>query len=321
VTARVLVERERGLGGGGPATGHDDVNRTVGHDDPACPTRSALSAVERRRPARGPSTAACGITASGSAILVAMSATAIVLADDHEMVRTGLRHVLDAHEDLTVVAEAGSLDEAVAAAARHRPAVLVLDLAMPGHGPGATLDALPDVARRVAPARVVILTMQDDPAFARRALRTGAIGYVLKEAAPTELVEAVRRAAAGRPFLSPGLGAQLAAEDGAPAGAGTGTGADPAAPPDGLTEREAEILRLIALGHTNAEVGRILHLSVRTVEARRAHVQQKTGRTGRPELVRYALERGLLDDVAGGGDDGDAANAARRTVPSRDGSI
>jgi two-component system response regulator NreC len=246
-----------------------------------------------------------------------MSATAIVLADDHEMVRTGLRHVLDAHEDLSVVAEAGTIEDAVAATLARRPAVLVLDLAMPGHGPGATLDALPDVARRVAPARIVILTMQDDPEFARRALRTGAIGYVLKEAAPTELVEAVRRAAAGRPFLSPGLGAQLAADDGAP------EPTDPAAPPDGLTAREAEILRLIALGHTNAEVGRILHLSVRTVEARRAHVQQKTGRTGRPELVRYALERGLLGDVADADATGatGAANVARRTVPSGDGSI
>jgi two-component system response regulator NreC len=246
-----------------------------------------------------------------------MSATAIVLADDHEMVRTGLRHVLDAHEDLSVVAEAGTIEEAVTAARARHATVLVLDLAMPDHGPGATLDALPDVARRVAPARIVILTMQDDPEFARRALRTGAIGYVLKEAAPTELVEAVRRAAAGRPFLSPGLGAQLAADD-----SGAPEPDDPTAPPDGLTAREAEILRLIALGHTNAEVGRILHLSVRTIEARRAHVQQKTGRTGRPELVRYALERGLLDDVAGAGAGAaDAANTARRTVPSGDGSI
>ncbi|HET6508109.1 MAG TPA: response regulator transcription factor [Baekduia sp.] len=253
-----------------------------------------------------------------------MSPTAIVLADDHEMVRAGLRHVLDAHEDLSVVAEAGTLAEAVAAAASRRPDVVVLDLAMPGHRPGETIDALPAIAHEVAPARVVVLTMQDDPEFARRALRSGAIGYVLKEAAPTELVEAVRRAAAGRPFLSPGLGAQLATDDGGGGGAAAAQASDPAAPPDGLTAREAEILRLIALGHTNAEVGRLLHLSVRTVEARRAHVQQKTGRTGRPELVRYALERGLLDGVAGGGGktagDG-SANAARRIVPSGDGSI
>lgn len=219
-----------------------------------------------------------------------MSATTIVLADDHEMVRAGLRHVLDAQDGLTVVGEAGTVGDAVAMVEARRPDVLVLDLAMPDRTPGATLDALPEVARRSAPARIVILTMQDDPEFARRALRSGAIGYVLKEAAPAELAEAVRRAADGKPYLSPGLGALLAADDAAPE--------DPSAPPDGLTEREAEILRLIALGHTNAEVGKLLHLSVRTVEARRAHVQQKTGRTGRPELVRYALERGLLDDVA-----------------------
>lgn len=218
---------------------------------------------------------------------------AIVLADDHEMVRTGLRHVLEAVDGLVVAAEAGTVAEAVALTVEHRPDVLVLDLAMPDRSPGATLDALPEVAERVAPARVVILTMQDDPEFARRALRAGAIGYVLKESSPGELVEAVRRAAAGRAYLSPALGAALAADDVA-----DGSGPAASGAPDGLTAREAEILRLIALGHTNAEVGKILHLSVRTVEARRAHVQQKTGRTGRPELVRYALERGLLDDVA-----------------------
>jgi two-component system response regulator NreC len=218
---------------------------------------------------------------------------AIVLADDHEMVRTGLRHVLEAVEGLVVAGEAGTVAEAVATAVEQRPDVLVLDLAMPDRAPGATLDALPELAARVAPARIVILTMQDDPEFARRALRAGAIGYVLKESSPGELVEAVRRAAAGRAYLSPALGAALAADE---AGDGVGTTVGSAAP-DGLTAREAEILRLIALGHTNAEVGKILHLSVRTVEARRAHVQQKTGRTGRPELVRYALERGLLDDV------------------------
>jgi two-component system response regulator NreC len=211
----------------------------------------------------------------------------IVLADDHAVVRTGLRHVLDAHDDLRVVAEAGTLEAAAAATLAHRPAVLVLDLAMPGSPGASTLAALPELARAAAPARVVILTMEDDPEFARRALGTGATGYVLKEAAHTELVEAVRRAAAGAPYLSPGLGAQLAVAAPPPAGDGS---------PDGLTARETEILRLIALGHTNAEVGRLLHLSVRTVEARRAHVQQKLGRSGRPELVRYALDRGMLDD-------------------------
>jgi two-component system, NarL family, response regulator NreC len=221
--------------------------------------------------------------------------TTIVLADDHAVVRTGLRLVLDAEADLRVVGEAGTLAETSELVAEHAPAVLVLDLAMPGGpgGAGSALDVLPVLA---GSTRVVILTMHDDVEYARRALSIGAIAYVLKEAAHLELVEAVRRAAAGLPYLNPGLGAQLAT---APPSA---DGAAPGAPPDGLTEREAQILRLIALGHTNAEVGRLLHLSVRTVEARRAHVQQKlgrTGRTGRPELVRYALERGLLDDESG----------------------
>jgi DNA-binding NarL/FixJ family response regulator len=207
----------------------------------------------------------------------------IVLADDHAVVRTGLRLVLEAHDDLRVVAEAGTVPEAVAMTKAHRPSVLVLDLAMPG---APALDVIPELARGAAPTKVVILTMEDEPEFARRALSAGAVGYVLKEAAHSELVEAVRRAAAGGSYLDPSLGARLAAAV-APPEAGA---------PDGLTARELEILRLVALGHTNAEVGQILHLSVRTVEARRAHVQQKTGRTGRPELVRYALERGLLAD-------------------------
>jgi two-component system, NarL family, response regulator NreC len=212
----------------------------------------------------------------------------IVLADDHAVVRTGLRLVLEAQDDLRVVAEAGTVPDAVAMTKAHRPTVLVLDLAMPGHS-GSALDVLPELARDAASTKVVILTMQDEPEYARRALSTGAVGYVLKEAAHAELVEAVRRAAAGGLYLDPSLGAALAAT---PAASAAGS-------PDGLTARETEILRLIALGHTNAEVGRLLHLSVRTVEARRAHVQQKLGRSGRPELVRYALERGLLDEPPG----------------------
>ena len=125
--------------------------------------------------------------------------------------------------------------------------------------------------------------MQNDPAFAREALQAGANAYVLKEAADDELVEAVRVAAAGGTFLTPQLGARLAAEPPEPTG-----------PPDDLTEREVEILRLIALGHTNAEIASQLYLSVRTVESHRAHIQQKIRLTTRAELVRYALEHGLM---------------------------
>jgi two-component system, NarL family, response regulator NreC len=206
----------------------------------------------------------------------------IVLADDHAVVRSGLQLLLDAEDDLEVVATAGDVDGALRAVLGHKPDVLVLDLNMPGEQ--TSLEALPGVRERSAPTSTVILTMQEDPEYARRALRAGAVGYVLKEAADAELVEAVRRAAAGETYLNPSLGARLAA-----------------APPEesrwpgDLSQREVEVLRLIALGHTNAEIGQQLYLSVRTVETHRAHVQQKLGRTSRAELVRYALDHGLLD--------------------------
>jgi two-component system, NarL family, response regulator NreC len=130
---------------------------------------------------------------------------------------------------------------------------------------------------------VVILTMQEDPEFARRALRAGAAGYVLKEAADDELVDAVRRVAEGGTYLNPRLGALLAAAPPEPSG-----------PPDDLTPREVEVLRLIALGHTNAEIAQELFLSVRTVESHRAHIQQKLNRSTRAELVRYALDHGFV---------------------------
>jgi two-component system, NarL family, response regulator NreC len=208
-------------------------------------------------------------------------AIGIVLADDHEVVRTGLRLILDSEPDLAVVAEAGDVESAVRYVRGHRPAVLVLDLNMPG---GSSLPAIPQVREETPDTAVVVLTMQNDPAFAREAMRAGALGYVLKQAAGTELVEAVRLAARGETYLNPRLGAQVAAEPPGPEG-----------PPDDLTERELEILRLIALGHTNAEIGGQLYLSVRTVESHRAHIQQKTGRSTRAELVRYALDHGLVE--------------------------
>jgi two-component system response regulator NreC len=203
----------------------------------------------------------------------------LVLADDHAVVRSGLRLLLDAEETLEVVAEAGEIDTAKRLVLLHRPDVLVLDLNMPG---AESLPAIPELAEQTA---VVVLTMQNEPAFARQALRSGAKGYVLKEAADAELVQAVHAAAEGRTYLNPDLGARMAA---APAG--------PAGPPDDLTERELQILRLIALGHTNAEIGAQLYLSVRTIESHRAHIQQKTRRSTRSELVRYALDHSLIDD-------------------------
>jgi two-component system, NarL family, response regulator NreC len=208
----------------------------------------------------------------------------IVLADDHAVVRKGLRLLLDSEEGLEVVAEAGTADDALRYVRAHRPTVLVLDLNMPGDMN--SLDAIPEVEAAGDGTRVVVLTMQEDPEFARRALGNGAAGYVLKEAADDELVEAVRRAAAGDTYLNPRLGAALAAAPLKPSG-----------PPDDLTEREVEILRLIALGHTNVEIGQQLYLSVRTVESHRAHIQQKLRRSSRAELVRYALDHGLLEET------------------------
>jgi len=203
----------------------------------------------------------------------------IVLADDHAVVRSGLRLLLDAEKDFEVVAEAGDVESAARYVRGHHPAVLVLDLNMPG---GSSLEAIPGIRESAPETQVVVLTMQEEPAFARHALSAGAVGYVLKEAADDELVEAVRRAARGETYLNPRLGARLAAEPTVGA-------------PDDLSEREVDVLRLIALGHTNAEIAEQLYLSVRTVETHRAHIQQKLRLTSRAELVRYALERGLVN--------------------------
>jgi two-component system response regulator NreC len=202
----------------------------------------------------------------------------IVIADDHAVVRSGLRMLLDAEDDFEVVAEAGDIDDAARYVRGHHPRVLVLDLNMPGRS---SLEAIPQIREEAPETQIVVLTMQDDPAFARQALGAGALAYVLKEAADTELVEAVRRAAAGETYLNPRLGARLAAEP-------------PPGLPDDLSEREVDVLRLLALGHTNAEIAEQLYLSVRTVETHRAHIQQKLRLSSRAELVRYALSHGLI---------------------------
>jgi two-component system, NarL family, response regulator NreC len=202
----------------------------------------------------------------------------IVLADDHAVVRSGLRLLLDGEADFEVVAEAGDLDTARRYVRGHHPDVLVLDLNMPG---GSSLEAIPAIREQSPETQIVVLTMQQEPGFARQALGAGAIGYVLKEAADDELVEAVRRAGDGESYLNPRLGARLASEP-------------PPGPPDGLSDREVEVLRLIAMGHTNGEIAAKLFLSVRTVETHRSHIQQKLSLSSRAELVAYALERRLI---------------------------
>jgi two-component system response regulator NreC len=204
----------------------------------------------------------------------------VVLADDHAVVRKGLRLLLDGEAGLHVLAEAGTVPDALRMARAHRPAVLVLDLNMPG---GSSLEAIPVIRAEVPETSIVVLTMQSDPSFARQALQAGALGFVLKEAADDELLGAIRLAAEGETYLNPRLGARLAAQP-----------AQSLGPPDDLSTRELEILRLISLGHTNSEIARMLYLSVRTIESHRAHIQQKTRRTTRAELVAYAREHGLL---------------------------
>ncbi|MGI8505351.1 MAG: response regulator [Solirubrobacteraceae bacterium] len=204
----------------------------------------------------------------------------IVLADDHEVVRAGLRMLLNAEPDFEVVSEAGDVPTAERRVVAYHPSVLVLDVTMPG---GSSIPAIPRIRESAPDTSIVVLTVHRDPELARDALRAGATGYVLKEAAEGELIGAVRLAAEGRTYLNPELGARLAAE--MPASTG---------PPDGLSAREVEVLRLIALGHTNAEIATQLYLSVRTVESHRAHIQQKTQRGSRAELVAYAQEHGLL---------------------------
>jgi two-component system, NarL family, response regulator NreC len=212
--------------------------------------------------------------------LAAEDPITIVLADDHKVVRAGLRLLLEAEDGFQVLAEAGDVAVAERKIRAYHPRVLILDLNMPGEP---SLPAIPRLRENAPNTQIVVLTMQNDPAFAREALRAGALGYVLKEAADAELVQAVRLAAEGRTYLNPELGARLAAEPPVPSG-----------PPDDLSARELEVLKLIALGHTNGEIAQRLYLSVRTVESHRAHIQQKTSRTTRADLVAYARDHKLL---------------------------
>ena len=204
-----------------------------------------------------------------------------MLADDHTIVRSALRALLEAEAAFEVVAEAGDVDESVRKVLAYKPDVIVLDLSMPG---GSSLAAIPRMLVASPKTAIVVLTMEDEPRFAREALRAGALGFVLKEAADTELVEAVQAAVKGLRYLNPQLGGLIAAAPETPPG-----------PPDNLSEREVEVLKLVALGYTNAEISERLYLSVRTVESHRAHIQQKAGRSTRAELVAYAREHGLLE--------------------------
>ncbi len=203
----------------------------------------------------------------------------IILADDHEIVRDGLRRIVEAEGDMEVVAEAGDAETARRRASGLKPSILVLDLNMPGEP---SLGSIPKVHESSPDTAVVVLTMQDDPAFAKEAFRLGAKAFVVKHAAGSELVDAIRAAAQGETYINPQLGARLAAT--------------PSGPPGGLTPREIDVLRLVAAGYTNPEIAEKLVISIRTVETHRAAIHRKLGTNSRAEVVTFARENSLVEE-------------------------
>ncbi len=201
----------------------------------------------------------------------------VVLADDHNVIRVGLRAMLEAEADLRVIGEAADAAGAAKLVEDRRPDVLVLDLQMPGAEPRADI---PRLRETVPDTAIVILTMQADPRAARDLLRAGAAAFVLKQAAERNLGEAIRTAAAGGSYVDPRLGGEMAKLE-----------ADPL---ESLTEREVDLLRLVALGHTNREIGEQLFLSVRAIEVNRAKLLEKIGVETRPELVRFAIANRVI---------------------------
>ncbi|HVQ59498.1 MAG TPA: response regulator transcription factor [Solirubrobacterales bacterium] len=206
----------------------------------------------------------------------------VVLADDHNVIRAGLRSMLESEIDLRVIGEAADAAGAAKLVEDRRPDVLVLDLQMPGAQPRADV---PRLRERAPDTAIVVLTMQNDPRGARDLLRAGAAGYVLKQAAERQLGEAIRTVAGGGSYVDPELGGALARLE-----------ADPL---QGLNEREQDLLRLVALGHTNREIGEQLFLSVRAIEVNRSKLFEKLGIESRPELVRFAIDNGVIEPGGG----------------------
>ena len=212
----------------------------------------------------------------------------ILLADDHAVLRSGLRLLLSSQEGLAVVGEASTGTETLSLAEKLQPDLILLDLSMPALG---GLDALPAL-RKLAPlARILILTMHDDPQYLRQALQNGAAGYVLKKAADVELLSAIRAVVRGDVYVHPSM-TRVLLEDILPS-------PDASLPNqwDALSEREKKVLRLVALGYTSAEIAGQLSLSAKTVETYRARGMEKLGLRNRAALVRFALQHGLISPL------------------------
>jgi two-component system response regulator NreC len=206
----------------------------------------------------------------------------IVIVDDHAVVRSGLRALLEKEADLEVVGEAGDAQHAVFEMRAQKPDVMLIDVTMPGVN-GITATA--NILKERPETKVLMLSMEDDPSYVRGAFAAGALGYVLKEAADTELVQAIHVVAAGDSYVNPSLGAKLVSDE---------NRLQREAAADPLSEREHEVLQMLALGHTNQEISDQLYLSVRTVETHRAHIMRKLHLKSRAELVRYAMEHDLM---------------------------
>jgi DNA-binding NarL/FixJ family response regulator len=202
----------------------------------------------------------------------------IVLIDDHKLLRAGLRSRLEQESDVSVVGEADTADMGVVLARRLQPDVILLDLLMPRKG---GYDALPELAEVAPEAKVLVISSQAAPSSVRRALSAGAAGYLPKHASDGELLTAIRAVARGSGYVDPDLGAQLVVSNGAPA-------LEP------LSDRERDVLHLLALGYTNQEIGKKLYISVRTVDTHRAHIMRKLSLETRAELVLFSLANGLI---------------------------
>jgi two-component system, NarL family, response regulator NreC len=208
----------------------------------------------------------------------------VLIVDDHAVIRSGLHLLLAAEADIEVVGEAGNVKDAVFEARDKQPDVVLMDVVMPGQ---TGIEGVPLVLKEAPEAKVLVLSMQDDPRYVHEAFAAGAAGYILKEAVDAEVVGAIHQVAAGDHYVHPALGARLVAAE---AEAKAREEADP------LSDREREVMRLLALGHTNQEIAKMLYISVRTAETHRAHIMQKLRLSTRAELVRYAIDQGLLDE-------------------------
>ncbi|MGI9658963.1 MAG: response regulator [Gaiellaceae bacterium] len=218
----------------------------------------------------------------GSSVATQDKTLRVLLVDDHQLVREGLRLLVDRAAGFIAVGEAADGDEALRLAERRMPEFILLDVALPGVS---GIELIPKLIEILPDVKILMLSMEDDPAYVREAFKAGARGYVLKEAAQSELITAMDEIAKGGSYVHPKLGARLAQDESAGVERESG---------DPLSPRECEVLRLLALGHTNQEIAKLLFISVRTAETHRAHIMKKLDLSSRAELVRYALANDLL---------------------------